>query len=110
MGPTSNIKTARIARKIESWRSESKQINKQTNKQTNRKTIKETTCKQTSSGQERQTLTNKPPLMPHRQRGGIEHLHVSIPLELKSSPSASPTDPGFMLRHLPVLATLALLP
>ena len=48
--------------------------------------------------------------MPHRQRGGIEHLHVSIPLELKSSPSASPTDPGFMLRHLPVLATLALLP
>ena len=34
-----------------------------------------------------------------RQRGGIELLYVSIPLELKSSPSTSPTHPGlWMLR------------
>ena len=29
-----------------------------------------------------------------RRRGGIEPLHVSMPLELKSSPSTSPTHPG----------------
>jgi hypothetical protein len=29
-----------------------------------------------------------------RQRGGIEPLHVSMPLELKSSPSTSLTHPG----------------
>ena len=29
-----------------------------------------------------------------RRGGGIEPLHVSMPLELKSSPSASPTHPG----------------
>ena len=63
-----------------------------------------------SRQKERQTLTNKAPLMPHRQRGGIEPLHVSMPLELKSNPSTSPTHPGFMLQHLPEIATLALLP
>ena len=30
----------------------------------------------------------------HRQRGGIEPLYVSIPLELKSSPSTSSTHPS----------------
>ena len=30
----------------------------------------------------------------NRRGGGIEPLHVSMPLELKSSPSASPTHPG----------------
>ena len=29
-----------------------------------------------------------------RRGGGIEPLHVSMPLELKSSPSTSPTHPG----------------
>ena len=29
-----------------------------------------------------------------RQRGGIEPLHISMPLELKSSPSTNPTHPG----------------
>ncbi len=30
----------------------------------------------------------------NRRGGGIEPLHVSMPLELKSSPSTSPTHPG----------------
>ena len=30
----------------------------------------------------------------NRQRGGIEPLHISMPLELKSSPSTNPTHPG----------------
>ena len=33
----------------------------------------------------------------HRHRGGIEPLRVPTPLELKSSPSASPTHHG--IRH-----------
>ena len=32
-----------------------------------------------------------------RQEGGIEPLHVSMPRELKSRPSTSPTHPGRML-------------
>ena len=32
-----------------------------------------------------------------RQRGGIEPLRVSMPLELKSSPHASPTHPGNLM-------------
>ena len=32
---------------------------------------------------------------PQRRRGGIEPLHVSMPHELRSCPSTSPTHPGF---------------
>ena len=33
----------------------------------------------------------------NRRGGGIEPLHVSMPRELKSRPSTSPTHPGFLL-------------
>ena len=34
-----------------------------------------------------------------RQEGGIEPLHVSMPHELKSCPSTSPTHPGRSVLH-----------
>jgi hypothetical protein len=33
----------------------------------------------------------------YRRRGGIEPLHVSMPREVKSRPSASPTHPGIQV-------------
>ena len=41
-----------------------------------------------------------------RQRGGIEPLHVSMPLELKSSPSTSPTHPGNLIIHFIIVTTV----
>ena len=39
-----------------------------------------------------------------RQGGGIEPLHVSMPRELKSRPSTSPTHPGLMRKQKTVSA------
>jgi hypothetical protein len=106
MGPTSNIRTARIARKDR--KAGGLQANKQTTKQTNNQTIKQTdkqtnkqsnrqtnkqTIKHTSREKERKTRTNKPPLMLPRQRGGIEPLRVSTPLGVEVQSEHQPDSP-----------------
>jgi hypothetical protein len=107
MGPTSNIRTARIARKDR--KAGGLQTNKQTTKQTNNQTIKQTdkqiskqtikqTDKQTNNQTQKQrerkkTRTNKPPLMLPRQRGGIEPLRVSTPLGVEVQSEHQPDSP-----------------
>ena len=44
----------------------------------------------------------------NRQGGGIEPLHVSMPLELKSSPSTSPTHLGLCAIRWKLIAAKAL--
>ena len=96
MGPTSNIRTAHIARKIESLRSASKQASKQTNKQTNRKIIKQTN-KQTNKQRARKTDTNKQTSSHASSPERRIRTTAFLPLELKSSLGTSPTHPRFML-------------
>ena len=69
--------------------------NKQANKQAARK-------------KDRHSQTNPP--MPHRQRGGIKLLRVSMRLELKVQSDHQPDSHWLDASGLPGLATLALLP
>ena len=115
MGPTSNIRTAGIARKdrkaggLQTNKQTTKQTNnqtikqtdKQTNKQTNKQTIKQTdkqTNNQTHKQRQRKKDTNKQTSSCFLAREEASNRCVSpLPLELKSNPSTSPTHPGFLL-------------
>ena len=113
MGPTSNIRTARIARKDrkagglqtnkqttkqtnkQTTKQSNKQINKQTNKQSNRQTNKQSNT-QAERKKERHEQTNLLSCFLAREEASNRCVSP-LPLELKSNPSTSPTHPGFLL-------------
>ena len=64
--------------------------------------------KQVARKKDRHSQTNPP--MPHRQRGGIKLLRVSMRLELKVQSDHLPDSRWLDASGLPGLATLALLP
>ena len=51
-----------------------------------------------TSGEDCCLWKKREPCAKKRRRGGIEPLHVSMPRELKSRPSTSPTHPGQTVR------------